>query len=417
MMMKKDVIAGVDIGTTKVCFVIGEGYRGSGITITGLGVEPSRGIRRGMVVDLDLTVEAIARAGEIAGSQAGVEPIQVHAGISGNHVRGFNSRGIVQLPPGGSEVTRRDIRQVIEDARSVPFSEDRDLIHALPQEFVLDNQGGIKDPLGMFGSRLEAETHIVTAQMAAVENISKCVERAGYEVAEVVLQPLASAEAVLSEDEKRLGVVLIDIGGGTTDLIIYAGGAIRATRTLNLGAEQVTRDLAAALRVPFQEAEDLKRRYVRVPHTITRVEEDVRVTGAGGTESFSVAAADICEIAELRMEESLSILRRHLQETQLGPQLRAGAVLTGGGSLLGGLAQMAEAVLGMPARLGIPRCDLEGLENIADSPALAAGTGLVLWGGMQEEASVGLENGNFWEETRLRFQDWLTQRSWTWLGH
>lgn len=371
-----DLIVGLDIGTTKICSIVGE-VTDEGIDIIGIGTYPSKGLRKGVVVNIESTVASIKRAIEEAELMAGCEVNTVFTGIAGGHIKGINSQGIVAVKT--KEVRETDIQRVIDAAKAIAIPLDREVIHVLPQEFVIDDQGGIKEPLGMSGVRLEAKVHIVTAAVSSAQNIVKCANRTGLNVADVVLQPLASAKAVLSEDEKELGVCLVDIGGGTTDLAIFHGGAIVHTGVIALGGNNLTSDVAIGLRTPAHEAEKIKQKHGCCLPSMVAADETIEVPSVGGRPPRGLARQILVDILEPRVEEIFQLVYREIQRSGYADLLASGVVITGGTTLLQGMPELAEEVLGLPVRRGVPE-RVGGLVDVVNSPMYATGVGLVLYG-------------------------------------
>ncbi len=375
-MAENEIIAGLDLGTTKVCAIVAEQTE-EGIDIIGIGSVPSRGLKKGVVVNIESTVQAIRAAIEQAETMAGVQIGTVFAGIAGSHVRGVNQEGVAAIS--AREVSNEDVARVLEQAKAFPLSGDRQVIHVLPQEYIVDDQDGIREPVGMSGVRLEARVHVVTAATPSIQNIIKCAERCNLHVAEVVLQPLASAEAVLSDDEKEIGVVLIDIGGGTTDIIIYADGAVVHTSVIPMGGINFTNDVATGLRTPVAEAERIKIKYGCASTKMVDDEETIEVPSVGGRSPRTLPRRILCEIIEPRAEEVFAACRHVIAETGFTDMLAAGAVITGGTTLLDGMPELAEQVLGIPVRRGAPT-GVGGLIDVVKSPMYATGVGLVKYG-------------------------------------
>ena len=371
-----EIVVGLDIGTTKVCAVVGE-VDADGITILGVGNIPCRGLRKGVVSNIEWTVRSIADAIEAAQTMAGVEIRTVYASVGGSHVRGVSSDGVAAVS--GGEVSRLDVERVLEGARAIPVDADRQILHALPREFTVDNQDGIRDPVGMSGVRLGAKVNLITAATSCVQNVIRCAERCNLTVADVVLGSLASAEAVLSEDEKEIGVAVVDMGGGTTDLLLYVDGGIAHTSVIPAGGMNVTADIAAGLRTPMGEAERLKRNFGCTLGRMVAEDEDIEVPGVGGHMPRKVARRVLSDIVEPRVEEIFAVVRKRIEDTGLLEQLSAGVVLTGGGVLLEGMTDFAEEILGMPVRLGSP-VGVRGISQLVQGPQFASGVGLVQFG-------------------------------------
>jgi cell division protein FtsA len=371
-----EIVVGLDIGTTKVSAVVGE-VDADGITILGVGNVPCRGLRKGVVSNIDWTVRSIAEAIEAAQTMAGVEIRTVYAGVAGSHIRSQISDGVAAIA--GGEVTRTDVDRVLEGARAIPVDADRQILHVLPREFVVDNQDGIRDPVGMSGVRLGVKVNLITAATSCVQNVVRCAERCGLTVADVVLEPLASAEAVLSEDEKEIGVAVIDIGGGTTDMLLYVDGGIAHASVIPVGGNNITADISAGLRTPMGEAERLKRNSGCALSRMVGDEEEIEVPGVGGHSPRKAARRVLSDIIEPRAEEIFAVLRKRIEDTGLLEQLSAGVVLTGGAVLLDGMTEFAEEILGMPVRLGVP-VGVRGITQLVAGPQYATGVGLVQYG-------------------------------------
>jgi cell division protein FtsA len=404
MAKREELIVGLDIGTTKIAAIVGE-VSEEGIDIIGIGTHPSRGLRKGVVTHIDNTVASIRRAVEEAELMAGCEISSVYAGIAGGHIRGFNSHGIVAVKDG--EVRRADINRVIDAAKAVAIPMDREIVHVLPQDFVVDGQDGIKEPLGMSGVRLETKVHIVTAAVTSAQNIIKCCHRCGLQVADLVLQPLASAEAVLHSDEKELGVVLIDVGGGTTDITIFCDGSIVHTSVVPIGGNHLTNDIAVGLRTPSAEAEKIKQRWGCAMTAMVDPDEQIEVPSVGGRPPRRLSRRILCEIIEPRVEEMFLLAHREIAKTGYEELLASGAVITGGTTIMEGMPEMAEEVVGLPVRRASPR-GIGGLVDVVRSPKFATSVGLVLHGAHQaEENQVKLrrEHASFGS----RVKDWFAR--------
>ncbi len=371
-----EIVVGLDLGTTKVSAVVGE-VDGDGVTVLGVGNVPCRGLRKGVVSNIDWTVRAIRESIEAAQTMAGVEITTVYVGVGGSHVRGQVSDGVAAIAD--REVTATDLERVLEGARAIPVDADRMILHALPREYLVDNQDGVRDPIGMSGVRLQVRVNLVTAATSCVQNAIRCVERAHLDVADVVLSSLASSEAVLSEDEKEIGGGVIDMGGGTTDLLLYADGGIAHASTIPAGGNNVTSDVAAGLRTPMAEAERLKRNYGCALGRLIDEADEIEVPGVGGHSPRKVARRVLGDIIEPRVEELFSEARRRMEETGLIDHLSAGIVLTGGSVLMEGIVEAAEEILGMPVRLGAP-VGVRGIVQLVQGPQWATGVGLVHYG-------------------------------------
>ena len=381
-MAADDLIVGLDIGTTKVCVVIGQYGENGQLEIVGVGTTPSRGLRRGVVINIETTVRSIANAVEAAEMMSGREVHSVYTGIAGGHIEGINSRGVVAVTGKGREISREDVDRVIDAAKAIVIPMDREVLHVIPQEFIVDAQGGIRNPIGMVGVRLEAEVHIITGAVTSAQNIVKCVNRAGFKVNDIALEPLASSKAVLSQDEKELGVLLIDLGGGTTDVLVHLEGAPYHTEVLSVGGDQVTNDVSIVLKTPQESAEKIKKEAGCCYAALVQEGEEVRIPGVGGRPPRTVRRGELCEIIQPRMAEILGMVREQIERKGYLGLLGGGVVLTGGGSLLPGVEPLAAKLIGLPARLGAPR-DVEGLTDAVASPVYATSVGLVRYAARQ----------------------------------
>jgi cell division protein FtsA len=369
----------LDIGTTKIAAIISEADETGKPKIVGIGIRPSEGLKRGLVINLEKTVESVASALEDAEMMAGVKVDSVYAGIAGDHIRSINSRGVIAVSRSDHEITPTDVEKVIEAAKTVALPMDREIIHVLPQEFTVDEQPGIKAPIGMVGVRLETEVHIVTGAVTAAQNIYRGVKKAGLEVEDLVLQPLASSYALLSPDEEELGVALIDLGGGTTDFAVFFDGSIRHTGVVGLGGKNVTNDIAIGLRTPVDQAEEIKKTYGSALSSLVDSDEMIRVPAVGGGEPKEISRNVLASIIEPRMEEILSLTLQELKKSNHFDLLATGIVLTGGGSLMEGVVELAERILDVPVRTGKPT-GVTGLAEQVGSPIYSTGVGLVLYG-------------------------------------
>jgi cell division protein FtsA len=399
-----ELIVGLDIGTTKICAVVGE-IRDGQVDVIGVGLHPSDGLRRGVVVNIESTVASIRSAVDDAEKMAGCEISAVFVGIAGSHIKGFNSRGLV--PIRHQDINQDDIDRVIDAARAVHIPTDQEIIHVISQEFMVDDQDGIQYPLGMTGVRLEADVHIVTGQVAAVQNIIKCCTRAGLEVCDVVLESIASAEAVLTREEMELGIGLLDIGGGTSDLAIFSGGTIKHTFVLGLGGHNLTNDLSIGLRTPQREAEILKEKYGSALASMIDRDQAIDVPGVGGRPSRRVSRRVMGEILEPRVEEMLLLIKQQLDESTYGGAINAGLVLTGGTSLLANMIDLAEQIFDVPVRIGYPRV-VGGMADMVKEPQFSTGLGLVFFG-MKNESKRRLHGAGAGVFGRLagRMRDWF----------
>ncbi len=372
----ENIIVGLDIGTTKICAVVGE-VSNEDVNIIGIGTSPSIGLRKGVVVNIESTVDSIKKAVEEAELMAGCEISSVYAGIAGGHITGFNSRGIVAIK--GTEITPNDVERVIDAARAVAIPMDREVIHVLPQEYIVDEQTGIQNPVGMAGVRLEAKIHIVTGAVTSAHNIVKCANRSGLDVCDIVLESLASGEAVLTNEEKELGSALLDLGGGTSDLAVFSGKNIKHTFVLSLGGNNLTNDIAIGLRAPLAEAEKIKTRYGTCDAGSISSDETLEVPGMGGREPKKLPRQILGEILEPRMEEIFTLIQREIYRAGMENMVNSGMVLTGGTALLGGIGDVAESIFNLPVRIGKPS-GISGLVDVVNNPMYATGVGLVMYG-------------------------------------
>jgi cell division protein FtsA len=373
----KNLIVGLDIGTSKVVVIVGEvGFEG-GIEVSGMGMHPSRGLKKGVVVNIESTVQSIQRAVDEAEQMAGCRIHSVYTGISGSHIRSLNSHGVTAIKD--QEVTPADVERVMAAARVVAIPADQKILHILPQEFIIDSQEGIQDPIGMSGVRLEARVHIVTGAVSAAQNIIKCVQRCGLEVDDIILQQLASSRAVLTRDEKELGVCLLDIGGGTSDLAVFTDGAISHTAVIPIAGDQVTNDIAVAFRTPTQSAEQIKIQHACCLKQLARPDQRIDVTSVGDRAARSLSRHTLAEVVEPRYEEFFELAREELQRSGFENLIAAGVVLTGGSSRMEGVAELAEEVFHMPVRLGLPQ-DVTGLQDVVGNPVYSTAVGLLLFG-------------------------------------
>jgi cell division protein FtsA len=383
----RDLIVGLDVGTTKVCAIIAEAGAAGALEILAVGTAASRGLRRGMVVNIDSTVEAIKQAMAEAELTAGVEVGAVYASVAGSHIRGVNSRGVVAVSGKDREVTAADVARAVEAARAIDLPPDREIVHVLPQTFVVDDQDGVRQPVGMTGVRLEVETHIVTGAMTSVQNLVRSVNRAGLTVQDIVFEPLASAESVLLPEEKELGVLLVDVGGGTTDVALYREGSVWHSAILPLGGDHITNDIAVGLRTAASDAEGLKRRYGCALTSLVAAEETVDVPSVGGRKARQLSRQILSEIIQPRVEEIFTLAARDLARAGFRDAATAGAVVTGGTSLLEGVSEVAERVFDLPVRRGAPQVGGALGETVA-SPIYATGVGLVLYGLARQAAAA-----------------------------
>lgn len=402
----KNLIVGLDIGTSKVVAIVGEISPDKEIEIIGLGSSRSRGLKKGVVVNIESTVHTIQRAIEEAELMAGCEIHSVYTGIAGSHIRSLNSHGIVAIRD--NEVSVSDVDRVIDAARAVAIPADQKILHILPQEFIIDSQEGIKEPIGMSGVRLEAKVHMVTGSVSSAQNIVKCVRRCGLEVDDIILEQLASSNAVLTEDEKELGVCLIDVGGGTTDIAVFTEGSIHHTAVIPIAGDQVTNDIAVALRTPTQYAEDIKVRYACALTQLANPEETIEVPSVGDRPARRLARQTLAEVVEPRYEELFTLVQAELRRSGYEDLIAAGIVLTGGSSKMEGVIELAEEIFHMPVRVGVPQY-VSGLSDVVKNPIYSTGVGLLLFGQRQmNEAMPGVHlNGSVkgvWERMKHWFQ-------------
>jgi cell division protein FtsA len=372
----RQLIVGLDIGTSKVVALVGEIGSDGTIEVVGLGSHPSRGLKKGVVVNIESTVQSIQRAVEEAELMAGCEIHAVYAGIAGSHVRSLNSHGVVAIRD--KEVTPSDVEHVIDAAKAVAIPADQKILHVLPQEFIIDGQEGIRDPVGMSGVRLEAKVHIVTGAESAAQNIVKCVQRCGLAVEDIVLEQLASSHAVLTDDEKELGICLVDIGGGTTDLAVFSHGAIRHTAVIPIAGDQVTNDIAVSMRTPTHYAEDIKIRYACALSQLANPDESIEVPSVGDRPARRLARQTLAEIVEPRYEELFGLIRDELRRSGFEEIIAAGIVLTGGSAKMEGAIDLAEEIFHMPVRLGLPQQQVRGLADVIQNPIYSTAVGLLL---------------------------------------
>ena len=404
MQGNENIIVGLDIGTTKMCAVVGE-ISGNEINIIGIGTHPSIGLRKGVVVNIESTVDSIKKAVEEAELMAGCEISAVYAGIAGGHITGFNSHGIVAIK--GSEITQNDVERVIDAARAVAIPMDREVIHVLPQEFIVDDQSGIQNPVGMAGVRLEAKIHIVTGAVTSAHNIVKCANRSGLDVCDIVLESLASGEAVLTEEEKELGTALLDLGGGTSDLAVFSGKNIKHTFVLALGGNNLTNDIAIGLRAPLTEAEKIKKKYGTALTRDINGEETIEVPGMGGRKPRKLPRQILGEILEPRMEEIYTLIRREIYRAGMEDLITSGMVLTGGTALLENAVEVAESIFNVPTRLGRPM-GISGLVDVVNNPMYATGVGLVIYGARhQVRKKFRIRDKNIFNRVMTRMKKWF----------
>jgi cell division protein FtsA len=403
---KNSIVVGLDIGTSKVCAVVGE-MTERGVEIIGIGSHPSQGLRKGVVINIEATVNSLNKAVEEAGLMAGCEIHSAFTSISGGHIKAFNSHGIVAVK--NKEVGQRDLERVIDAAKAVAIPMDREVLHVLPQDYIIDDQDGIKDPLGISGVRLEAKVHIVSGAVSAAQNIVKCCNRAGLSVSEIVLGPLAAAMTVLTDEERELGILLVDIGGGTTDIAVFYDGAVKHTAVIGLGGNHITSDIAAGLRTPFNDAERIKRRHGCATARMVAADERVEVPNIAGKGTGSVSRQILCEIIEPRLDEIFQLVQKEVAKSGHDGALASGVVVTGGAMLLSGAVEMAERSFGLPVRLGAPSHVL-GLLDVINDPVYAVGVGLVLHGMKREQrGAFRPRNDKILSKVKHRMSDWLSE--------
>jgi len=389
---ERKLLVGLDIGTSKVVAIVGELSPEDRLEVIGIGSTPSRGLKRGVVVNIESTVQSIQRAVEEAELMAGCEINAVFTGIAGSHVRSLNSHGIVAIRD--KEVSSSDVERVIDAARAVAIPADQRVLHVLPQEFIIDNQEGIREPIGMSGVRLEAKVHLVTGAVSAAQNIVKCVQRCGLSVEDIVLEQLASSYAVLTEDEKELGICIVDMGGGTTDIAVFCGGAIQHTAVIPIAGSQVTNDIAVSLRTPGQYAEEIKIKYACALSQLANPDETIEVPSVGDRPPRRLARQTLAEVVEPRYEELFHLVREELRRSGFEELIAAGIVLTGGSAKMEGAVELAEEVFHTPVRLGVPQY-VEGLADVVRNPIHATGVGLLLYGREAIQAKAEASQSKF----------------------
>lgn len=399
----KNLIVALDIGTSKIAALVGEVSEDNQIQVVGFGSHPSRGLKGGVVVNIESTVQSIQRALEEAELMAGCEIHSAYTGISGGHIKSLNSHGIVAIRD--REVNQSDVDRVIDAAKAVAIPADQRILHILPQEFIVDQQDGVREPVGMSGVRLEAKVHIVTGAMSAVQNITKCVRRCGLQVNDVVLQQLASSYAVLTDDERELGVCMVDIGGGTTDIAIYTEGAIRYTSVIPIAGDHVTNDLAVALRTPAQFAEQIKIKHAHATLAGVDPEEMIQVPSVSKRPPRQVHKSTLTQVVGARYEELFTLVHAELRRSGLEDLISAGIVITGGGSRMPGVVELAEKVFQIPVRMGIPQ-NVGGLVDVRENPSYSTGVGLLLHGLLQQTTGMTFDvnpSNKLWDRMRNWF--------------
>ncbi len=406
MKAKEELVVGLDIGTTKICAVVAE-VEADEVNIIGIGSHPSVGLRKGVVVNIESTVESIKKAVEEAELMAGCEISSVYAGIACGHVTGFNSNGVIAIK--GEEISQSDVDRVIEAARAVAIPMDREVIHVLPQEFIVDGEGGINNPVGMAGVRLEARIHIVTGAVTSAQNIVKCANKAGLDVCDIILEPIASCESVLTPEEKEVGAGLIDIGGGTTDLAVFSANNVKHTFVLSLGGNNMTNDISVGLRTPMAEAERIKLKYGTCIADRIGNDETIEISDLSGRGGRKLPRQILAEILEPRVEEIFTLVKRELMQAGLKNAIASGVVLTGGASLLEGISEIAESVFEQPVRIGRPQ-GVSGLVDVVNSPMYATGVGLVIYGARnQEKKKFRIRDNNIFNRIMKRMKSWVKE--------
>ena len=404
-MAGSELVVGLDIGTTKICAVVGEAST-NGVDVIGIGTSQSTGLRKGVVVNIDQTVQSIKKALGEAELMAGCEIRSVYAGIAGSHIKGFNSHGVIAVK--GGEVGPRDVERVLEAAKAIAIPLDREVFHTLPQEYIVDDQRGILDPLGMAAVRLEVKVHIVTGAVTSAQNIVRSCHRAGLDVADIVLEPLASARAVLTEEEREIGVALVDIGGGTTDVAVFSNDSIKYTGVVALGGQNLTNDIACGLRTPMSSAEKIKIKYGCALADLVRHDEHIEVPNVAGHEPRALSRQVLAEICEPRMEEILSLVDQEIIRSGSKNTIGAGIVLTGGSSLMEGAAELAEQVFNLPCRIGYPR-NIGGLRDVVNSPKFATAVGLLCFGSDKEgdNHKIRIREKNLFDSVLSSMKRWV----------
>ena len=400
----RELLMGLDVGTSKVVCVIGEVQPGSQIQVIGVGEQPSRGLKRGVVINIDATVQSIRRAVEEAEMMANARVQNVYVGLSGAHIKSHNSVGVV--PVSSREVSHRDVEKVIEAGRAIAIPADQKVIHVLPQEFVVDNQEGILKPEGMFGVRLEAKVHIVTGSMSAAQNLQKCVESCGLHVEKLCLQHIASSSAVLLPDEKDLGICMVDIGGGTSDIAVFKGGSVRHTAVLPIAGEQVTNDISVAFRTPTQAAEEIKIKFGCALPQMVQHDEEIEVPSVGEGPPRRLSRSTLAEVIRPRYEELFRFVRKELHRSDWYDAIAGGVVLTGAAALMPGVPELAEEVFELPTRVGPPH-EVTGIRDVAHSPAYATAVGLLIYARSQSHARPSTGDSRGWGHWVERLSSWF----------
>ncbi len=406
--MENKILTGLDIGTTKVCAVIVKEDIGEKLNVVGIGSAPSHGLRKGVVVNIEQTIQSVQQALSEAEHMAGVKVNSVFVGIAGDHIRSMNSKGVVGVARDDHEITAGDVERAISAAKALALPIDREILHVIPQEFIVDEQDGIPDPVGLSGVRLEVEVHLVTAAVTSAQNIVKSVQRAGYVVEEIVLEPLASSLSVLDNDERNLGIALVDLGGGTTDIAMFFEGNIRHTSVVGLGGQHVTNDIAIGLRTPPEQAEIIKIDHACALSDMVKTNETLTVPGVGGRAPRVISRSVLTDIVQPRMEEILNLTYQEMEKSDLLNLMAAGAVITGGGAMLGSTIDLAEKLWGVPVKLGIPKY-IGGLTESVRNPIYATAVGLTFYGHQYHEGDSfhKKRTDNLWEDVRISITDFF----------
>ncbi len=409
--MKRDIVVGLDIGTTKICAMVAERDAEGSLCLRGMGLTPSVGLRKGVVINIEDTVNSISRAVREAEEAAGIEIESVFAGIAGGHIKSFNSRGMIEASQPNKEINQWDVEKAINSARAMAIPMDREILHILPQEFIVDEQKGIKNPVGMIGNRLEVSVHIVTAAVTSAQNLVKCVQQAGLEVEDIVLEPMASSLAVLVPEEKKYGAILIDMGGGTTDVVIFSNGSIRMSEVFSLGGDHVTNDIAIGLRTTTEAAEKIKKTSGCALREMAASDEIIKVPSLNNEQINHISRQTLAEIIEARIEEILGLINMEISKVKLIEPMAGGIILTGGSSLLTGMVESARRIFGSPVRIGRPNAALKGLDAMTDTPIFSTAAGLCLYGLQHREGGSDgrLSGRNLFTKVFDRMRMWLNE--------
>ena len=406
MSKKNNVIVGLDIGTTKICVIVAE-LKPEEIDIIGVGLCPSKGLRRGVIVNIDGTVKAIKEAVKEAELMSGIKIDSVFTGIAGGHISGFNSHGVIAVK--NKEITENDVARVIEAATAIALPADREVIHVIPQEYIVDGQEGVREPVGISGVRLEAKVHIVTGAVASAQNIVKACNKAGLNVQDIIIEQFASSEAILDRDEKELGVAVVDIGGGTTDIAVFSNNSISYTGIISIGGDQITNDIAVGLRTPLESAEAIKKRYGCCFSELIEEDEEIEVPGVGGREAKVMPRSLLVEIIEPRVEELFFLIKREIQKSGIYDSLTSGIVLTGGSVIMDGMIELAEEIFELPVRRGYPK-EIGGLYDVVKSPMYATAVGLVMYGAKNfNRDEFPTRKGKHFDNVLKRMKEWFKE--------